>query len=79
MNKRDEDNIDYGRMIWEGWTVGDFIRELQPVIDLIMRGESCYPKFKDRDELCRFITDHQPYYKRDIPEVQEYFARRYGL
>ena len=72
-------SINFEKHILEGWTVGDFIDNLRPTIESIMQGESCYPIPKNKVELSNIIRDNQPYYKKTIPEVVEYFARRYNL
>jgi len=65
--------------IWEGWTVQNFIDELSGIIDLTMNGESWRPPFTTKKELVQFIKENQPYYKKSIPEVNNYFAKKYGL
>ena len=67
------------REIYEGWTVQDFIDELICQADLIMIGQSIHKPFKDRKELEKWCCDNQPYYKKPIPEVVEFFAKRYGI
>lgn len=67
------------RIVWEGWTVQDFIDELSGQIGMIMCGESWQKPFQTKAELARFIKEAQPYYKKTIPEVNAYFARVYGL
>ena len=67
------------REVWEGWTVQDFIDELSDQIGMIMCGESWQEPFQTVEELARFIKDNQPYYKKMIPEVNAYFATKYGL
>lgn len=67
------------REIYEGWKVSDFIKELQPISDMIMSGESWHKPFKSKAELRKWCAENQPYYKKTIPEVVNYFARRYGL
>lgn len=67
------------RVIWEGWTAQDFIDELEPQIDMIMRGESWRKPFKTKAELSQFTRENQPYYKKTIPGVNAYFAKKYGL
>lgn len=67
------------RVIWEGWTAQNFIDELSVQIDMIMRGESFIAPFKTKKELAAFTKENQPYYKRTIPEVNSYFAKKYGL
>lgn len=65
--------------IWEGWKVSDFIRDLEPQLDIIMHGNSCYPVMKTKKELTNWLKDNQPYYKKSIPEVNRYFIKRYNL
>lgn len=71
--------IDFNRHIWEGWTVGDFISELEPLLDFIMGDDGRHPAFKNRDDLKRWCMDNQPYYKEYIPEVVNYFAQKYNI
>lgn len=68
--------IDLDRHVWEGWTVQDFIAELEPLFDRIMSGNSWKKPFKDKAELRAWCIDNQPYYKRYIPEVVEYFFKK---
>jgi hypothetical protein len=58
--------------IWEGWTVGDFIDEIEPMFD------RCAP-FMDKHSLKHWVAQEQPYYKKHIPEVYEYFLNKSGL
>ena len=67
------------RVVWEGWTVRNFIEDFEWQLDMIMRGESFIQPFKTKKELVAHIKDNQPYYKKSIPEVNEYFAKRYNL
>ena len=71
--------MDLTRHIWEGWTVGDFIEALQLQADIIMMGMSLRKPFTSRAELEAWCKDNQPYYKKPIPEVVEYFIDRYGI
>ena len=61
------------KIIWEGWTASDFIRELEMPFNMIMRGESWRKPFKTRDEVKRWCMDNQPYYKKYIKKVVDYF------
>ena len=70
---------DLEKHIWEGWTVRDFISVLEPQISLIMTGKSWRKPFKTRAELSAWCADNQPYYKKPIDEVTDYFADLYGL
>lgn len=63
------------RHIWEGWTVQDFIDDLQPLFDQIMSGNSWKKPFTDEKELKQWCMDHQPYYKKHIPEVYNHFKK----
>lgn len=62
--------------IWEGWTVGDFINELEPCFNLIMRGNSWMKPFDSDNDLKNWCKDNQPYYKKHIPEVFNYFKNK---
>ena len=37
--------------IWEGWTVKDFIDELEPTIKMIMENSSYIKPFKNKKQL----------------------------
>ena len=67
------------RVIWEGWTAQNFIDDLEPMIDMIMNYESFIEPFKTKKEISKYIRENQSYYKKSIPEVDEYFAKKYGL
>lgn len=71
--------INMDRYVWEGWTVGAFIRELAPQVEMIMSGQSWREPFWNKQELADWCRDNQPYYKKRIPEVNSYFARMYNL
>jgi len=64
--------------IWEGWTVGDFINELSPMFNAIMNGNSWHKPFNSHKELKQWCIDNQPYYKKYIPEVYNYFKEEYN-
>lgn len=70
---------DLNRNVWEGWTPQMFINELSLEIDMIMNGQSWQKPFQTKKEMSAYIKDSQPYYKKSIPEVNAYFARKYGL
>ncbi len=67
------------RIVWEGWTVQNFIDDLEPMIDMIMNYESFIEPFKTKKEMSAYIRENQPYYKKSIAEVNDYFAKKYGL
>ena len=71
--------IDLNKEIYEGWTVRDFIADLEPFLNMIMRGQSWCPVIKSKEELKKWCMDNQPYYKRYIPDVVNYFAMKYRI
>lgn len=62
--------------IWEGWTVQDFIDDLEPQFNMIQSGGSWHKPFESAEELKRWCMDNQPYYKKHIPEVFNHFKKR---
>jgi hypothetical protein len=71
--------MNYSRHIWEGWTVQNFIDELEPTFVMIMNGGSWNKPFNTKDEVKEWCKDNQPYYKKHIPEVANYFIKKAGL
>ena len=71
--------MNLNKEIWEGWTVQAFIDELEWSIKAIMSGQSRQTKFQSKAELKKWCMDNQPYYKKHIPEVVNYFAELYNL
>lgn len=65
--------------VWEGWTVGSFIDELEWQVDMIMRGEAITKPFKTKAELAAWCKHNQPYYKKKIAGVNNYFSEKYNL
>lgn len=63
--------IDLNKHIWEGWRVTDFINHLEPYIK--------YQSFSNKEELKKWCMDNQPYYKKYIPEVVEYFQKNLNI
>lgn len=72
-------SVNLNKEIWEGWTVQDFIDELEPSLDAIMSGRSYIKPFKTKSELTSWCTDNQPYYKKAISDVSAYFAQKYSI
>ena len=56
--------VNMDRHIREGWTVGAFIRELAPQVEMIMSGQSWREPFRNKQELADWCRDNQPYYKK---------------
>lgn len=65
--------------IWEGWSIQDFIDELQPLLTLVQEGDSWHKSLTNKKELKEWCIDNQPYYKKYIPEVVNYFAKKYNI
>ena len=77
-----QDMVSRDKHIWEGWTVGDFIDELEPSINTIHRSDGFWDHgagFKSKAELKKWVASEQPYYKKHIPEVYKYFLKKSGL
>ena len=70
---------DMNRNVWEGWTPQDFINELESSLDVIMEGKSWQKKFENKKDMVEWIKSNQPYNKKSIPEVNNYFAKKYNL
>lgn len=70
-------NLD--RHVWEGWTPQNFIDELEPTIKMIMENNSYIKPFKNKKQLKEWCIDNQPYYKKHIPEVVNYFSKKYNI
>lgn len=71
--------INMEKHVWEGWSVRDFVTALSPQIDVIMSGGSWLRPFTDKEQLKKWCTENQPYYKKAIPDVINYFAEKYGI
>ena len=70
---------DFYNMIYEGWTVGDFIERLDPMLERIMTEHSTYKPLTSKKELATWTANHQPYYGKKIPAVVKYFAVKYNI
>lgn len=63
--------VNLNKHIWEGWTVKDFIERLEIHFP--------YKNFKTKEEIKKWCMSEQPYYKKYIPDVVEYFTKKAGL
>ena len=59
--------IDYNKEVYEGWTVQDFIEELENPIAIIMSDISWLKPFENKAELKKYCMENQLYYKKYIP------------
>tara|TARA_S200002703_G_scaffold112313_1_gene97848 strand:+ start:1307 stop:1528 length:222 start_codon:yes stop_codon:yes gene_type:complete len=73
--------MNHNKHIWEGWTVGDFIEELEPQFDIITSNSHSFQTaaFQSRDAVRKWCKENQPYYKKHIPEVANYFIKKARL
>ena len=74
-------NIDRNKHIWEGWTVGDFIDELEPTFNILVANSNEFntTKFKTKNDIKKWCMDNQPYYKKHIPDVVKYFCNKINI
>ena len=63
--------MDNNRHIWEGWTVQDFINDLEVTFS--------FQTFTDKKSVKEWCKSEQPYYKKHIPEVYNHFVKKAGL
>lgn len=77
--KNSLDNSVMLKEVWEGWKVKDFVDELEPLLDMIQSGQAIIKPLKSRKELAKWCKENQPNYKKEIPEVVDYFSKRYRL
>lgn len=71
--------INLDKEIWEGWRVKDFIENLEMPLQMIMGGQSWMKPITNKADLKRWCMENQPYYKRYIPDVVNYFAKKYNI
>ena len=66
--------------IWEGWTVQDFIDELEVTFDMVFKvRHTSFYKPTDKEAIRNWCKSEQPYYKKHIPEVANHFIKKVGL
>lgn len=75
-SKQNKNIMNLQKHIWEGWLVQDFINELEPTFNFIMDNGSWEKPFSDNEKLKQWCMDNQPYYKKHIPEVYNYFLNK---
>ena len=62
--------------IYAGWTVGDFIDD----VEVTFNYRSKYSNFwKSKEDLIKWVASEQPFYKKHIPEVYNYYLKKSGL
>lgn len=65
--------INKNKHVWEGWTVGDFIQDIEPIFDIVKT------TIRTKEDLRTFVKQNQPYYKKHIPDVYKYFLNKTNL
>jgi len=65
--------VNLDKHIWEGWTVRDFIEDLEPIFNMIMSNNSWQKPFTSKEEVKKWCMDMQPGYKKYIPDVVNHF------
>lgn len=68
--------INLDKHIWEGWTVGAFINDLEPMFNQIMGGYSWQKPFTTKEQVKTWCMDNQPGYKKYVPDVVNHFASK---
>ena len=71
--------INLEKHIYEGLCVKHFIEELQPQMDMVMNGQSWHKPFVTKNDIKEYTSNYQPYYKKPIKDVVEYFCQRYNI
>ena len=71
--------IDLQKHIYEGWLVIDFINDLEHTFSMIMNNNSLQKPFTKKEDLKKWCMENQPYYKKHIPEVYQYFLNKTNL
>jgi hypothetical protein len=64
-------SINMDREVWEGWKVRDFIEHLELSFQ--------FQRMSSKEEIIAWCKDEQPYYKKRIKEVEQYFITKAGL
>lgn len=72
-------NINYNKHIWEGWTVQDFVDDLDIIYPVEIEMGKEVSLLKTKEEVKKWCMDNQPYYKKYIPEVVQHFINKYNI
>lgn len=71
--------VNYSKHIWEDWTVRDFINDIEYSVDITINDYKSRGIVITKDIISRITSDQQPYYKRVIPDVVNYFCNKYNV
>lgn len=74
-------DINYNKEIWEGWTIKHFIEYLEPMFVMeIQKDERRFNhRLSTKEDVKKWCMNNQPYYKKVIPEVVQYFVENYNF
>ena len=53
--------------------------DLAPLVGLIMSDRASTRPFETKEALKEWLVDNQPYYRKPIAKVTNYFAKKYDL
>ncbi len=67
------------RVVTEGWTVLDYKEYMRKDMDLIMKNKSWIKPFTSKSDLKEYLINYQPFYKKEIKELTNYFLKRYKI
>lgn len=65
--------INYNKHIWEGWTVQNFVDDLEVVFNFFKND------LKSKEDVKKWCMENQPYYKKHIPEVVKHFCNKLNI
>ena len=71
--------MNLNKHVWEGWTAQDFVNDLEPTFDMIMQGKSWIKPFKNKKEVKEWCMSEQPFYKKHVPLICNYFTNKANL
>ena len=75
--------VNFKKEIWEGWTIGDIIKENQSDLDMVASGCGIGRPFRTRADIKTYLKENlMPAGCRKtavVNELVKYFAPRYGL
>ena len=79
-NEQIREKYQFDKHIWEGWEVGDFIRELEPTLDRLMEFGQAFaePHLKTKQELSDWIRNNLSYTTKAHRYVLKYFKDKYN-
>ena len=55
--------------VWEGWTVGDFIDDIEPTFDMVNSGNAKNWSFPNKKAFKSWVADVQTHYRRNVKNL----------